>query len=206
MLERNDVVCVIAATDDDKVNRQVSEQAQARQIPANVVDSPELCSFIMPSMVDRDPLQIAISTGGVSPVLARILRAKLESSIPGGYGALVRIAEEFRTPVKQALPDVDSRRRFWEEVLEGRVAELVFAGRHDDARNELRQRLRDFDASQPSFYYLRAVENPSPRWSLLDCLKIDAADRPAACAEDSEVPKIIQELGWSSPIWYQPEQ
>ncbi|MDH3339352.1 MAG: DUF3604 domain-containing protein [Gammaproteobacteria bacterium] len=62
----------------------------------------------------------------------------------------------------------------------------------------------DFDAAQPAFYYLRAVENPSPRWSLLDCLKIAAADRPAVCGEDSDVPKVIQEMAWSSPIWYRP--
>lgn len=63
----------------------------------------------------------------------------------------------------------------------------------------------DFDASQPAFYYLRAIENPSPRWSLLDCLRIDEAERPEVCDADSTVPKVIQEMAWSSPIWYRPE-
>ena len=76
-------ICVIAATNDMAVNQEISGQAQARGIPVNVVDNPELCSFIMPSMIDRSPVQIAISTGGVSPVLARMLRSKLESCIPG---------------------------------------------------------------------------------------------------------------------------
>ena len=140
-------ICVIAATNDMAVNQEISGQAQARGIPVNVVDNPELCSFIMPSMIDRSPVQIAISTGGVSPVLARMLRSKLESCIPGAYGDLASLAEEFRDPVKQSLPDVDSRRRFWETVLDGKVAELVFSGRTDDARELLQQQLEGFDAS-----------------------------------------------------------
>ena len=62
----------------------------------------------------------------------------------------------------------------------------------------------EFNPQEPSFYYLRAVENPSPRWSLLDCMKFDASERPAVCNADSEVPKLIQEMAWSSPIWYRP--
>lgn len=143
----DDAVCVIAATDNEAVNAEVSRLAQARKIPVNVVDNPELCSFIMPAMIDRDPVQIAISTGGVSPVLARMLRSKLESCIPGAYGELARLADEFRDAVKQSLPDVDSRRRFWETVLDGQVAELVFAGRIDDAREQLQQELEQFNAA-----------------------------------------------------------
>ena len=140
-----DAVCVIAATDNAVVNAEISRLSQAQNIPVNVVDSPELCSFIMPSMIDRDPVQIAISTGGVSPVLARLLRSKLESCIPGAYGELARLADEYRDAVKQSLPDVDSRRRFWESILNGQVAELVFAGRIDDAREQLQQTLENFN-------------------------------------------------------------
>jgi uroporphyrin-III C-methyltransferase/precorrin-2 dehydrogenase/sirohydrochlorin ferrochelatase len=139
------VACVIAATDDDILNREISDLAQSRNIPVNVVDNPDLCSFIMPSMIDRNPVQIAISTGGVSPVLARMLRSKLESCIPGAYGELAKLADEFRLPVKQALPNVELRRHFWESVLEGQVAELVFSGRMDTAREALQQQLDEFD-------------------------------------------------------------
>ncbi len=141
------VACVIAATDNDILNREISGLARARDIPVNVVDNPELCSFIMPSMIDRGPVQIAISSGGVSPVLARMLRSKLESCIPGAYGELAKLAEAFRQPVKQALPNVDARRRFWESVLDGQVAELVFSGRMAAARELLRQQLDEFDIS-----------------------------------------------------------
>jgi len=140
------VVCVIAATNNKALNREISELAQARAIPVNVVDSPELCSFIMPSMIDRNPVQIAISTGGVSPVLARMLRSKLETCIPGAYGELARLAGDCRDLVKQSLPDVDARRRFWETVLDGQVAEFIFSGRTGDARALLQQQLKDFDA------------------------------------------------------------
>ncbi len=140
------VACVIAATDDDSVNQQISTQAQARNIPVNVVDDHELCSFIMPAMIERDPVQIAISTGGVSPVLARMLRSSLESWIPGSYGDLARLADEFRLAVKQALPNVDARRHFWESALEGQVAELVYSGSMEAARARLQQQLDEFDA------------------------------------------------------------
>jgi len=139
------VICVVAATDNETVNAEISRLAQARNIPVNVVDNPDLCSFIMPSMIDRDPVQIAISTGGVSPVLARMLRSKLESCIPGAYGELARLAEEYRDEVKASLPDVDSRRRFWESILEGQVAELIFSGRNEDAHDMLREQLHEFN-------------------------------------------------------------
>jgi uroporphyrin-III C-methyltransferase/precorrin-2 dehydrogenase/sirohydrochlorin ferrochelatase len=134
-------VLVIAATSRPDVNRHISEIAKASGIPVNVVDSPELCSFIMPSMIDRSPVQIAVSTGGASPVLARLLRARLESSIPAAYGRLATLVEGFRDQVKGKFGDPDNRRRFWEELLQGHIAELVLAGREDEAREALQNEL-----------------------------------------------------------------
>lgn len=133
------VALAVAATDDEAVNRQVSELAQARNIPVNVVDNPALCSFVMPSIIDRSPVQIAVSTGGVSPVLARLLRAKLESTIPAAYGRLAQLVEGFRDPVKARFSDVNARRNFWEQVLQGEIAELVFSGKDEQARAALEQ-------------------------------------------------------------------
>lgn len=128
---------VIAATDQTNLNQQISEQARSLNIPVNVVDNPSLCSFIVPSIIDRSPVQIAVSTGGSSPVLARMLRTKLEASVPAAYGRLGEFAEKFREPVKQSLSDVESRRRFWEKTLEGPISELVFAGKNAEAERRM---------------------------------------------------------------------
>lgn len=141
------VALVIAATDDEAVNRQVSADCRTRHLPVNVVDNPPLCSFIFPSIVDRSPLVIAVSSAGQSPVLARLLRARLETTIPAAYGRLSAICGEFRGLAKQTFPDANARRGFWEHELQGRFAELVYAGREDEAREHLRAA---FAAATPS--------------------------------------------------------
>jgi uroporphyrin-III C-methyltransferase/precorrin-2 dehydrogenase/sirohydrochlorin ferrochelatase len=137
------MVLAIAATDDTAVNRSVYELASRQGIPVNVVDNPELCSFIVPSIVDRSPVQVAVSTGGASPVLARLLRARLESFIPAAYGRLAQLVDDCRQQVKQRFSDVDQRRYFWESVLQGRVAELLFAGQEELARRALQEAIDD---------------------------------------------------------------
>ena len=136
-----DYALVVAATDNEQVNKQVSEIAKGKNIPVNVVDNPELCSFIMPSIINRDPVQVAVSTGGASPVLARLLRAKLETLIPAAYGRLAGVMRDFRARVKTRFPDVGERRRFWEDTLQGPVAEMLFAGREAAALNALEREL-----------------------------------------------------------------
>lgn len=136
-----DKMLVIAATNDEEVNKKVSELAKAQNIPVNVVDNPDLCSFIMPSIVDRDPVQIAISTSGASPVLARLLRARLESLIPASYGRLAQLMARFRGHVKQRYPKMQERRRFWEHILQGPVAEMIYAGQDDAALKALEKTL-----------------------------------------------------------------
>ena len=133
---------VIAATNDDAVNRAVAAAAKARRIPVNVVDQPALCSFILPSIIERAPLIVAVSSGGASPVLARLLRARLESLIPAGYGRLAALAGAFRDQVRARFKQPE-RRRFWERVLQGPIAELVFSGRDDDALKALQEALDD---------------------------------------------------------------
>ncbi|MCX7901387.1 MAG: siroheme synthase CysG [Burkholderiaceae bacterium] len=129
-------VLVIAATDDRAVNAEVSRLAQAQRLPVNVVDDPELCSFIMPAIVDRSPVVIAASTGGASPVLARLLRARLEAAVPAAFGELAKLAQRFRARVRETLAP-QQRRAFWERVLQGPIAELVFSGRLRQAEAEL---------------------------------------------------------------------
>jgi uroporphyrin-III C-methyltransferase/precorrin-2 dehydrogenase/sirohydrochlorin ferrochelatase len=135
------VVLVVAATDNAEVNHEVSQAAVQRHVPVNVVDDPALCSFIMPAIVDRSPLLIAVSTGGTSPVLARLLRARLETMIPAAYGRLAAYAAAFRERVKQRFSQPDKRRRFWENVLQGPFAELILAGKDHAAKDHLERLL-----------------------------------------------------------------
>ncbi len=139
---------VVAATDDAEVNRRVSVLAQRKGIPVNVVDAPALCSFVMPSIVDRSPVVVAISSGGASPVLARLLRARLETLLPAAYGGLASLVESFRDRVKRRFARIDERRRFWEEVLEGPVAEMFLAGRRDEAEAALERQLQHANAQR----------------------------------------------------------
>ncbi len=144
-----DADLVFAATDDRALNRHVAELAQARRLPVNVADDPELCTFIMPSIIERDPVQVAVSTGGASPVLARLLRARLESFIPAAYGRLAALMAAFRERVRKRLPDMTRRRRFWEDVLHGPIAEMLFAGREQAALQALEQVIADSSMHPP---------------------------------------------------------
>lgn len=139
----DDCALVIAATDDEQLNRQISTDARARRVPVNVVDNTPLCSFIMPSVVDRHPVQIAISTGGASPVLARLLRARLETMIPAAFGRLAGLMQDFRERIRTQIPEMRLRRRFLEDVLEGPVAEMLYSGQDERAIQELEQRLQN---------------------------------------------------------------
>ncbi len=141
---------VIAATDDQNLNRQVASDCRERKLPVNVVDDPQACSFITPSIVDRSPVLIAISSGGSAPVLARSLRTRLESQIPVAYGKLAKLAARYRTRVKSSIPDMSQRRHFWEAIFEGPVAERLFAGRDDQAEQELETALVAVESGEQS--------------------------------------------------------
>jgi uroporphyrin-III C-methyltransferase/precorrin-2 dehydrogenase/sirohydrochlorin ferrochelatase len=108
---------VIAATDSSLVNQEVSEAAERRRVFCNVVDAPESASFIMPSIIDRSPLMIAVSSGGNAPVLARLLRERLEAILPQHLGKLAQVAGQLRTRVKTHFSDMSERRRWWEKLF-----------------------------------------------------------------------------------------
>lgn len=128
---------IIAATNDAALNKAISELAEKQNTPVNVVDQPELCTFIFPAIVDRSPIIAAVSSGGSSPVLARLLRAKIETVLPSTYGRLAQLAEKYRTKVKQTFSAVNERRGFWERILSGPVSELMFAGKETEAESLL---------------------------------------------------------------------
>jgi uroporphyrin-III C-methyltransferase/precorrin-2 dehydrogenase/sirohydrochlorin ferrochelatase len=132
---------VVAATDDPDVNRLVHAAATERRIPVNVVDTPALCSFILPAIVDRSPVVIAVSTGGRSPVLARFVTSLLERTVPARLGRLAALCGDLRSRVAAHINEPLARRRYWEQLLEGDFPELVCAGREKDARKRARSSL-----------------------------------------------------------------
>lgn len=136
---------IISATNDLVTNTLVAKTAQEQGIPVNVVDNPSLSSFIFPAIVDRSPIVIAVSSGGSAPVLARLLRAKIESVIPPTYGRLASLAEKFRDKVKQRISIASHRRIFWENTLQGNIAEQVFADNIERAEQLLTQSLNEYD-------------------------------------------------------------
>ncbi|WP_236183238.1 siroheme synthase CysG [Pseudomonas juntendi] len=145
---------VIAATDDPGLNAQVSADAQAVSLPVNVVDAPALCTVIFPAIVDRSPLVIAVSSGGDAPVLARLIRAKLEAWIPAAYGELAGLAARFRHKVKSLYPDVNQRRGFWESVFQGPIAERQLAGQGAEAERLLQAMVEGAPVQQGGEVYL----------------------------------------------------
>ncbi|MGB0058496.1 MAG: siroheme synthase CysG [Methyloceanibacter sp.] len=125
---------VIAATCDDAEDARVAAVARALGVPVNVPDKPALCSFVMPAIVDRGEVTVAIGTEGTSPVLAQRLRAWLERELHPRLDALARLAGDFRDAVAEKLPAGRARRKFWEGVFDGAASEAALAGEDDEAR------------------------------------------------------------------------
>ena len=138
---------VIVAADDDAIAHAVAAAARERGIPVNAVDRRSLCSFILPSILDRSPLVVAVSTGGAAPILARILRTRLETIIPAQFGRLARFLGEIRPDVLRRIADSALRRRFFEGVVDGPIGEQALAGREDDARGAIASALADYESA-----------------------------------------------------------
>ena len=164
----------IAATDDEAVNETVAAAARALRIAVNVADDPARSSFIMPSVVVRAPVQIAISTAGASPVIARKLRMLIEMAVPQAVGRLAALAARFRAASKRRLSDPEARRRFWEDVMDGPVADLVFSGAEAAAEKRLEASLGDEASQAPvtGFVSLVGAGPGSPELLTLRALRV----------------------------------
>lgn len=138
---------VIAATDDDELNARVHQAAVARKVWINTVDQQDKCEFIFPSIIDRSPIQIAISSGGAAPVLVRRLREQLETLLPQYLGPLARLVGKYRQKVQEKLDNFAERRQFYEKVFNSNVVSLLQREQHDDAESALQAQL---DSHQPS--------------------------------------------------------
>ena len=167
---------VIAATDDAELNASIVRRADELGILANSASDGTVGNFIMPAVVDRAPLVAAISTGGASPVLARMMRARIESVIPPAFGHLAALSREFRDAVKLKLPTGPQRREFWDRIFSGPVAELVFNGRLADAREKLEQTLEEPARDVGEVYLIGAGPGDSELLSLKALRLIQQAD------------------------------
>lgn len=131
------VFLVIAATDDSALNARVFNAANQRYRLVNVVDDQPKCTFIFPSIVDRSPLVVAISSSGTAPVLARMLREKLEALLPANLGQMAEVAGSWRDRVKARFSKMSDRRRFWERAFNGLFASQMAAGNVQGAEQTL---------------------------------------------------------------------
>ena len=137
--------CMIAfgCARDDAVNQNLRKLAVVAGIMVNVSDKTEDCDFIMPAVVDRTPLLIAISSGGTSPLLVRMLKARFETTIPAAYGRLAEFAGSYRDRIKELIPNLTRRRRFWEAMVSGPVAEHLFSSQFEQAGSLMESQLEE---------------------------------------------------------------
>jgi uroporphyrin-III C-methyltransferase/precorrin-2 dehydrogenase/sirohydrochlorin ferrochelatase len=132
---------VFAANDDPEIDREVAAVARAQGVPLNVVDAPGDSSFIMPAIVDRDPVVVAIGTGGAAPILAREIKARIESWLPSRFGRVADRAMALRSRLHDAVADPVARRRTWESLLQGTWRSAVLSGDDAGAERELDRQL-----------------------------------------------------------------
>jgi len=129
-------VLVFAAANDSRVNRMIADAARSAGVLVQQADDAQASDFLVPALIERGPLQIAVSSDGAAPTLSRRLRAQLETWLPRAYGDLATLAGEFRQRVREALPSAE-RAAFWQQVFDGPIAEKVFAGRYTEAQIDL---------------------------------------------------------------------
>ncbi len=137
---------IVAATADRELNARIAAAAEVRQRFCNIVDDAELCSFIMPAVVERAPITVAISSSGQSPVLTRWVKGVIESLLPARLGSFARLAGRWRERVRTAITDLDQRRRFWERIIGGAAAEHSYSGREAQAEAAIEQALAEWHA------------------------------------------------------------
>ncbi|MGF1684366.1 siroheme synthase CysG [Photobacterium minamisatsumaniensis] len=133
------IFLAIAATDRKAINALVYQSANQRQVLVNVVDDTQRCSFIVPSIIDRSPIIVAVSSSGKAPVLARLVREQLEAILPQHLGKMATIAGRFRARLASKVTSFSSRRRFWEQAFTGRFSSLIASGQEQAAEQELEQ-------------------------------------------------------------------
>jgi uroporphyrin-III C-methyltransferase/precorrin-2 dehydrogenase/sirohydrochlorin ferrochelatase len=157
-------------------NRESDADTCARLRPCraliNVLEQPDLSDFSFPSIVDRDPIVIGISSRTAAPTLARMLRTQLEGVIPQNIGRLAALTARWKERVRDAYPDVTSRRRFWENMYQGRLSEMVYAGKDKEAESYLAQSIQDAVPDEVGDVYLVGAGPGDPDLLTLKALRL----------------------------------
>ena len=155
---KDNYIFIVAATDDHGVNREISVRARELRIPVNVASDSSLSDIAFPSIIDRDPITIAVSSGTASPILARSLADRIDSLIPSGYGRLAQLVGKYRQLVNETIADPCRKKSFWQRILGGHVAESIFSGNPDTAENLFLESLKNApqDAGTGEVYLIGA--------------------------------------------------
>jgi len=134
---------IVAATDDHAVNKEISDRGKELGIPVNVASDSSLSDIAFPSIIDRDPITITVSSGTASPILARSLAGRIDSLIPAGYGRLAQLIGKYRQLVNRTIVDPSRKKSFWQRILSGHVAESIFSGNPDAAESLFLESLKN---------------------------------------------------------------
>ncbi|MBU2645729.1 siroheme synthase CysG [bacterium] len=137
----NGTKIIIVATSDTSLRLAVVKKAREKKIPVTVIDFPDLGTFTLPSIVDRSPLLLAVSTSGNSPTLTRIIRSRLEAMLPLSYGRLSLLVGKFRENVKEILQNKQERRYFWNRIFSSPIIELFLSGKEQEAERLLKKEI-----------------------------------------------------------------
>ena len=193
---------VIAATDDETVNTSVYQEAKSLDILANVVDQPDLCDYITPSIIDRDPMIVAISSSGSSPVLVRMLREQIEKMLPQAYGKLADFGLKFRDHVKARVKGVRNRRLFWEQVFQGSIGEKILNGHSQSAELAFISKLKENKAEMlGSITFIHTKEGNPDNLTLKAHRALQFAD--AAFYDEEVNPEFIEYVRRDAEKFYQ---
>ncbi len=190
------VLVFVACEEDPDYESRVAKRAGGQDVLVNVADRADISTFIMPSIVDRSPIVVAISSGGEAPILARMLRARLESLVPAALGKLATFAGTYRDRVKEVIPDVQRRRRFWERMAGGAVAESIYSEQPDTAKSLMADMLEaaksDREAAPTGEVYLVGSGPGDP--DLLTFRALRLMQQADVVLHDRLVPEEILEL------------
>lgn len=163
---------VVAATNDDDLNERVAADCRARGIMVNVVDNPALCDFIFPALVKRGPLQIAISTSGISPVLARLIKHTIEQAVPAQFENLIRFMDEKKSVLRKFFDSIQPRRLFYEQIIRGPIAEEVLEGNSLRANALFEEALAEFPKEKQAALYLVGAGPGHPELITLKAIRL----------------------------------